>query len=167
MTPRKHPQYAAQIRKSDGSTLLTRTVTDRAVPLFDDAMAAHDSLLTPPAELPAITAAIWADYISMGEIEVWRIRTNSAGYRTAQYIPTPEQPRTIVARAARADAFLATPTGKDFLRHAAVAGGFRTRGGLTIAEENAVHVESVEVLTGQKRCACGSSHTLTIKDAGI
>jgi hypothetical protein len=97
MTRYSKPRYAAQIRKSDGAVLLTRTVTDPAVPLFESAQAAHDSLTVPPAEHPAITAEMWADYISAGEIEVWKIRIDYTGTRRAEYIPASAQPRNIAA----------------------------------------------------------------------
>jgi hypothetical protein len=93
MTRYSKPRYAAQIRRGNGTVLLTRTVTDPAMPLFDDAQAAHDSLTTPPVDFPSITAEIWADYIEAGEIEVWKIRTDRTGTRCAEYIPANEQPR--------------------------------------------------------------------------
>jgi hypothetical protein len=108
MTRYSKPRYAAQIRKSDGAVLLTRTVTDPAVPLFDDAMAAHDSLLTPPSEFPSITAEIWADYIAAGQIEVWRIRVDSTGTRRAEFIPDADQPRIVAARAAAVEGSTST-----------------------------------------------------------
>lgn len=158
MTRYSKPRYAAQVRSVAG-LILTRPVTDTATPLFDDAMSAHDSVLIPPSEYPAITAEIWAGYIAAGQIEVWKIRTNSTGFRRAEYIPDADQPRTAVARAAAVDAFLDTESGRDFLRHVATVGGFTWRG-LTLAEDMAVRTEAVEVLGGNHVCACGSDHIL-------
>jgi hypothetical protein len=93
MTRYSKTQYAAQIRRSNGAVLLTRTVTDPAVPLFDDAQAAHDSLTTPPVDFPSLTTEIWTDYIEAGEIEVWKIRTDRTGTRRAEYISASAQPR--------------------------------------------------------------------------
>lgn len=147
MTRYSKPKYAAQVR-SVGGFILTRPVTDTVTPLFDDAMSAHDSLLTPPVELPAITAEIWASYIAAGQIEVWKIRTDSTGFRRAEHIPDADQPRTAVARAAAIDAFLDTESGRDFLRHVAT---------VTHADEVTA---AIEVLGGNHVCACGSDHIL-------
>lgn len=148
MTRYSKPRYAAQIRKSDGAVLLSRTVTDPVVPLFDDAMAAHDSLLIPPSEFPSITAELWADYIAAGQIEVWRVRVDSTGTRRAEFISDADQPRTVVARSAAVDAFLDTDSGRDFLRHVAT---------VNHADEIAA---ATEVLNGNHVCACGSDHIM-------
>lgn len=90
MSRSRRDRWAAQIRLTNGMALLTRTVTDHESPLFDTAADAYASLLTPPADHPAITLDIWREFTANASIEVWRIHVDRTGHRRATYVPVSE-----------------------------------------------------------------------------
>lgn len=124
------------------------------------------------AMLTTAVAEAWGEQLAMvgvtvaDVIETWVDCGESIGY-CVSYEINRANAEARERRESKANDFLDTDSGADFLRHVATVTGFAPAGDRTVNEDVALVEETVKVLTAQTSCACGGGHTLIRIDAGL